>query len=90
MKNLRIENEYYQRQLENLRKEVELAKAKQPRTRSLDRNSAASKENCNAHFGGNLDFNMTSSAYEPASSLLQPMPHPRPVAPSMYEMMSDE
>ena len=43
MKNLRIENEYFQRQLDQLRKEVENAKKhpnlmQPPRVRSLDRN----------------------------------------------------
>ncbi len=55
MKNLRIENEYYQRQLETLRKEIEYVKTQQ-RGRSLDRNSKGGSHergaNQNAYFGG--------------------------------------
>lgn len=65
VKNLRIENEYFQRQLENLRKEIEQTKVPQSgRARSLDRVSHTSRENGSNFFMGN-EFNDTGRAYEP-------------------------
>ena len=82
---MRVENEYFQRQLDNLRKEVEQTKSQQQqRARSLDRLSMNSKENCNAYFGNN-DPNVAASGYEPLSSLPLPVPHPRPLAPVLNE-----
>lgn len=76
MKNLRIENEYFQRQLENLRKEIEMQKANQPmRARSHDRNSVHSRGEPlreNYYNNGSNEFNFTNSYID------APMPHPRP------------
>ena len=88
MKNLRIENEYFQRQLENLRKEVEMQKANQPmRARSYERNSGQSRAeplSNNFYNNGGNEFNFTNS-YNDA-----PMPHPRPQPPSMMQDMASD
>ena len=76
VKNLRIENEYFQRQLDSLRKEVEAARAhahssEKPmaRTRSLDRNSL-SRERENGLFLASGDAGSgRANYYEPQMHL---------------------
>lgn len=92
MKNLRIENEYFQRQLETLRGEVEQAKKSSfNRPRSLDRNSGgAPLENNDYGFGLGYAGHRESSQYEPQMNLPMPMPHPRPAFHNLMEEGNDD
>ena len=81
-----MENEYFQRQLDSLRREVELAKMgkgeQSQRARSLDRLSQ--EHPLNQHPLKETNTFSQSQLYEPQMSLPQPVPHPQP-----YLMMED-
>lgn len=91
VKNLRIENEYFQRQLDHMRKEMESAKntimgrgQQQPlRTRSLDRHSGHESDGFGCVGMSTMEANI--GGYEPQSHLPQPTPHPR-----FHDMINEE
>lgn len=77
MKNLRFENEYFQKQLEVMRQELEKSKSQllrtqqqQQRARSLDRNSGHSDGfGCAGLSTVEHNYNNTPGRYEPNSHL---------------------